>query len=123
MAIFNQQDLTSKYKENIYNISLDVSGWDTVTFQVLAPVASALYVYGAIQDNMPQGSLLAANNNYNPDNVTSWTAIQAVQLATGTSVTSITTAGLYKVPVNMPFMKVGGGGADVYGLWQNSAKI
>lgn len=123
MAVFNQQDLTQKYKQNVYSISLNVSGWDTVTFQVIAPVANPLYIYGAIQDNMPQGSLLTPNNNYDPDNVTNWTAVQAVQLATGSSLTSITTAGLYKVPVNMPFLKIGGGGANVYGLWQNNQKI
>lgn len=123
MAVFNQQDLTQKYKQNVYSISLNVSGWDTVTFQVIAPVANPLYIYGAIQDNMPQGSLLTPNNNYDPDNVTNWAAVQAVQLATGSSLTSITTAGLYKVPVNMPFLKIGGGGANVYGLWQNNQKI
>ena len=123
MSLFNYRDLTQKYKQNIYNISLNVSNWDTVTFQVIAPVAAALYIYGAIQDNMPQGSLLPSNENYNPDNITNWTAVQAVQLATGSAVTSITTAGLYSVPVNAPYMKIGGGGANVYGLWQNNLKI
>jgi hypothetical protein len=123
MSVFNQQDLTQKYKQNIYNIALDVSGWDTVTFQVVAPVAATLYIYGAIDDNMPQGSLLASNNNYKPSNVINWTPVQAVQLATGSAVTSITTAGVYSVPVNAPFLKIGGGGADVYGLWQNNLKI
>lgn len=123
MSVANSHDLTNKYKQNIYNIALDVSGWDTVTFQVLAPVASTLYIYGAIDDNMPQGSLLAANNNYNASNVVNWTGVQAVQLATGTAVSSITTAGLYSVPVNAPYMKIGGGGANVYGLWQHNIKI
>lgn len=123
MSVANSHDLTNKYKQNIYNIALDVSGWDTVTFQVLAPVASTLYIYGAIDDNMPQGSLLAANNNYNASNVVNWTGVQAVQLATGTAVSSITTAGLYSVPVNAPYLKIGGGGANVYGLWQHNIKI
>lgn len=123
MAVFNQQDLTQKYKQNVYSISLNVSGWDTATFQVIAPVANPLYVYSAIQDNMPQGSLLPPNSNYDADNVTNWAGVQAVQLATGTAVSSISTAGLYRVTINAPFLKIGGGGANVYGLWQNNQKV
>lgn len=123
MSVGYSHDLTNKYKQNIYNIALDVTGWDTVTFQVIAPVVGTLYLYGAIQDNMPQGSLLPSNNNYNPSNISNWTAVQGVALATGTAAATITTAGLYSVPVNAPYMKIGGGGANVYGLWQHNIKI
>jgi hypothetical protein len=123
MSVFNQKDLTQKYKQNVYNIALDVSGWDTVTFQVVAPVAAPLYIYATIDDNMPQGQLLSPNNNYKAANAANWSPVQAVQLATGSAVTSISTAGLYSVPVNAPYLKVGGGGANVYGLWQNNLKI
>lgn len=122
MSLGNSQDLTKRYKQNIYNISLNVTGWDTVTFQFIAPIAGTTYIYGAIDDNMPQGSLLAANNNYDPDNIRNWSAVQAVQLATGSAVSSVTAAGLYAVPVNAPYMKLGGGG-DIYGLWQFNSKI
>lgn len=122
MSLGKNIDLTKQYKQNIYNISLDVSGWDTVTFQFIAPVAGTTSIYGALDDNMPQGSLLAANNNYNPDNILNWSAVQAVNLATGSAVSSITAAGIYSVPVNTPYLKLGGGG-DVYGLWQFNSKI
>lgn len=123
MSIAFNNDLTQKYKQNIYNIALNVSGWDTVNLQVIAPVAATMYIYGALDDNMPQGSLLSANNNYNPDNVQRWSSVQAVNLATGSAVTSITDAGIYSVPVNFPYLKVGGGGANVYGLWQHNIKV
>lgn len=123
MSLTYNNDLTQKYKQGLYNISLNVSGWDTVAFQVIAPVAGTMYIYGAMDDNMPQGSLLAANNNYDPDNITRWSSVQAVNLATGSAVNTITDAGIYSVPVNFPYLKVCGGGANAYGLWQTNIKI
>jgi|SRR6185503_2015055 len=122
MSVGYNADLTKKYKQNIYNIALNVSGWDTVSFQVIAPVAGTTYIYGALDDNMPQGQLLSPNNNYDPDNIRNWSSVQAVNLATGSAVNSITAAGIYSVPVNFPYLKLGGGG-DIYGLWQFNSKI
>lgn len=122
MSIQRSQDLTKQYKENVYNIALDVSGWDTVTLQVLAPVAGNLYIYGTINDGMSQGSLYPSNN-YGADRALDWQAIQGVALATGTATSTISSAGLYAIPVNTPYIKVGGGGANVYGLYQSNSKI
>lgn len=123
MAVFNQQDLTDKYKQNVYSISLNVSGCDTVTFQAVAPVANPIYIYGTIDDGMPQGSLLASDNNYSAQLAINWTGVQAVNLATGAATSSISAAGLYAVPVNSSYLKLQGGGADVYRLLQLNNKI
>ena len=114
-------DLTRRYKQNIYNISLDVSGWDTVTFQVLAPVSGTLAIYGTLNDGMSQGSLYPSDN-YGADRARDWSAVQAVNLATGSAVSTISAAGLYSVPVNTTYLRLGGGG-DVYGLIQFNSKI
>jgi hypothetical protein len=116
MGLGRPQDLTTLYKSNVYNIALDVSGWDKVTFQVLAPVSGTLAVYGTINDGMSQGSLYPSDN-YGADRARDWTPIQATNLATGTAGTTISAAGLYSVPVNTPYVRLNGGG-DVYGLFQ-----
>lgn len=122
MGLQRSQELTRKYKQNIYHIELDVSGYDKVTFQVIAPLASAIYVYGTLNDGMSRGSLYPPNNNYNAKNALDWSLIQATNLATGSAVSSIASAGLYTVTVNTPYIKLGGGG-DVYGLWQSDMKV
>ena len=122
MGVSKTLDLTQQYKQNVYSIALDVSGWDTVNLQVLSPMVGTIYVYGTLNDGMSQGSLYATDN-YGADRARDWTAVEAVALATGTAATSITAAGIYSVPVNYPYLKVGGGGANVYGLFQNNIKI
>lgn len=115
------KDITLQYKQNVYHIELNVSGWDTCTLQVIGAVSGTLAIYGTINDGMSQGSLYPSNN-YGASRARDWSAIQAVNLATGSAVSTITAAGLYAVPVNTPYIKLGGGG-DVYGLWQFNSKI
>ncbi len=114
-------DLTQQYKQNIYNIALDVSGWDKVTIQAVGPVAGVTSVYGTLNDGMAQG-VLYSNNNYAADRATDWSAIQVVNLATGTAANTISAAGLYSVTINTPYIKLGGGG-DIYGLFQFNSKV
>lgn len=114
-------DLTQEYKQNIYNISLDVSGWDTVTFQVLAPVSGTITIYGTLNDGMSQGSLYPSEN-YGANRARDWSTVQAANLATGAAVNTISAAGLYAVPVNTTYLRLSGGG-DVYGLFQFMSKI
>lgn len=121
MSVNKTLDLTQQYKQNVYNIALNVSGWDTVNLQVLAPVASTMYIYGTLNDGMSNGSLYATDN-YGADRARDWSAVQAVNLATGSAVTTISAAGIYSVPINFPYLKVGGGG-DVYGLFQHNLKV
>lgn len=122
MSVGYTRDLTRQYKQNIYHIELEVSGWDTATFQVLAPVAATLYVYGSLNDGMAQGQLYPSGN-YGAGLALNWSSIQAVNLATGSAVSSISGAGVYSVTVNTPYIKLEGGGADVYGLFQFNSKV
>ncbi len=122
MGLAYSNNLTNEYKQNIYHIELNVSGWDTATFQVVAPVAATMYIYGTLDDGMPQGQLLPTGN-YGAELALNWSSIQAVNLATGAAVNTIAGAGIYSVPVNTKYIKLGGGGADVYGLLQFNSKI
>jgi len=122
MSIVNSQDLTTKYKQNVYHIELEVGGWDTVTIQAVAPVAAPIYVYGTLDNGMSLGQSIPAGN-YGAQLAINWTGVQAVNLATGSAVSSISAAGLYAVPVNSQFIKLQGGGADVYRLLQFNNKI
>jgi hypothetical protein len=71
---------------------------------------------------MPQGSLLPSGN-YGAQLAQNWSAVQAVNLATGSATGTISGAGIYSVPVNTRYLKLAGGGADVYGLIQFNAKL
>tara|TARA_R110000868_G_scaffold169953_4_gene405055 strand:+ start:414 stop:785 length:372 start_codon:yes stop_codon:yes gene_type:complete len=122
MSIRYTNDLTLEYKQNVYHIELDVSGWDTVTFQAVAPVASAIFIYGSLDNGMSTGQSIPAGN-YGAQLAINWTGVQAVNLATGSAVSSISAAGNYSVPVNTQFLKLQGGGADVYRLIQFNSKL
>jgi len=118
MALAKPLDLTQQYKQNIYSITLDMSGWDKTTFQVLAPVASTLFIYGSDNSGAVQGVTQG-----NAELATNFSTIQATKLSDGTAVTSVNAAGLYKVDVNAQFLRLQGGGANVYGLLFFHSKI
>lgn len=122
MAVGFSNDLTLQYKQNVYHIELEVSGWDKANFQVLAPVASPLYIYGSLDSGQPQGQSLPSGN-YGATLAQNWSAIQAVNLATGTATGTISGAGIYSVTVNTRYVKLAGGAADVYGLIQFNTKV
>ena len=118
MAIGRPLDLTNEYKANLYNIQLDMSGWDKTTIQVVTPVAGAIYVYGSNDPNALQGV-----RDGNAELAINFTGIQATNLATGTAVSSFNAAGNYKVDVNTRFLKIAGGGANVYRMIAFHSKI
>lgn len=118
MSLGKPLDLTQQYKQNIYSITLDMSGWDKTTFQVLAPVAGTFFVYGSNNSGAVQGVTQG-----NAELATNFSTIQATKLSDGTAVTSVNAAGLYKVDVNAQFLRLQGGGANVYGLLFFHSKI
>ena len=118
MSLGKPLDYTQQYKQNIYSITLDMSGWDKTTFQVLAPVASTLFIYGSDNSGAVQGVTQG-----NAELATNFSTIQATKLSDGTAVTSVNAAGLYKVDVNAQFLRLQGGGANVYGLLFFHSKI
>lgn len=122
MGLGYSNDLTLKYKQNVYHIELEVSGWDTVNIQAVAPVAAPIFIYGSLDDGMPQGSLLP-DGNYGAQLAINWSPIQGVNLASGSAVSSITDASIISIPVNTRYLRLGGGGADVYRLLQFNGKL
>lgn len=118
MAIGFPRDLTRDYKNGIYNIQLDMSGWDKATIQVVAPVAAPIYVYGSNDGNALQGV-----REGNAELAINFSAVQVTNLATGVAANSFSTAGNYKIDINARFLKIAGGGADVYRMLLFNSKI
>lgn len=105
MALAQNHNLTDKYKlDNVYSIALDVSGWDKITFQAIGAVTAAVYIYGT-----NNGGDLTGIRDGNAELATDWSNIQAVNLATGSAVSSFSAAGLYRATVDAQYMKVSGG--------------
>lgn len=106
---------------SVYNITLDVSGWDKTTIHVVAPISGTLVVYGSCDAGAgatTQGNAsLAANFNL----------VQATNLATGAAVNTIAAAGTYKVDNNNQFLRLQGAvaaaGTSVYKLFLFNQKI
>lgn len=117
MALNYQFDATNDYKSNIYSITLDMSGWEKTTINVVAPIAAPITVYGSNNGGAAQGI-----TDGNAELAIGFTAIQATNIATATAGTTISTAGNYTVPINARFLRLQGGGANVYKIVFNHWK-
>jgi len=121
MALNYQSKNYASDINSVYKITLDMSGWDKTTIQVQAPLAGRLYVYGTNDGGRTDYSMANAQlaQNFQP--------IQAVDLATGSAVSSIIAAGTYKVDINNQYLRLqgspAGAGTSVYGLTFNHSKI
>lgn len=114
------EDFANQFN-SLYNITLDMSGWDKATLQVTSPMGGAL----AIQ----------ASNNANGNDLTdgdaslaiNFSSVQVKNLQTGSSVNYIYGAGLYEYDVNARFLRVQGqpaaAGTSVYNLIIFNSKI
>lgn len=118
MALGHPLDVTTKYKQNIYSITLDVSGWDKVCVHAIAPLAAPISVYGSND----AGAITGVTQG-NAELAINFSLVQATPLSTGTAATTIASAGLYTVPVNAQFLRLQGGGADVYKLLVFESKV
>lgn len=92
---------------SLYNITLDVSGWDKIAIQVVAPFSGGISIYntndsGAIQGVTQGNAQLATNFNL----------AQVTNNATAAASTSISAAGNYSYTVNAQFLKIQGVPAD-----------
>lgn len=109
---------------SVYKITLDMSGWDRTTVQVVPYIYGAIYVYGSNDPNAVQGVQMG-----NAELAINFTPVQATNLATGTAVNAITAAGNYKVDVNTRFLRFQGNpitGAtitNVYKILFNHSKV
>jgi hypothetical protein len=105
MAISRYVDLTYNYKvNNLYSVNVDLAGWDRTTIHVEPPIQGTIYVYGSNDAGDVQGI-----TEGNAKLATSFSPIQAVNLATGGLVSSIVSAGVYKVDANARFLQISGG--------------
>jgi len=106
---------------SVYQVNIDVSGWERTTIQVIPPVTGSFYIYGSSYDGNSVQML-----DGNASLATSFTPLQATNLSTGTAVSVISSAGNYKVDVNTKFIRLqgspAGAGSAVYGLLFNHTK-
>lgn len=91
-------ELNSQYK-----ITLDMSGYDKSTIQIVAPIAGVIYVYSSNDGNfvngVQQGNAKLAIN---------FTPTEVTNLATHAVVNTISAAGLYKYDVNAQYLRLQG---------------
>ena len=117
MGLQRNFDYTLQYKQNVYSITIDVSGWDKANVHAVAPIAAPIYVYGSNNSGAVQGVTYG-----NAELAIDFYPVQATNLATGGATTSISAEGVYSVPVNNQFIRLQGGGADVYSLFISTTK-
>ena len=106
---------------SLYKITVDLSGWDKATIQVITLNAGSL----AIQASNDSGA--NASTQGNATLATNFSSVQAKNLQTGTSVNYIYGAGLYEYDVNAQFLRLQGNpaaaGTNVYKLLIFNQKI
>lgn len=97
-------DVTTDFNAN-NGVKLQLDEWEIATFQFVGP-SGTINITGTNDANaitgVTDGSAVSSIN---------YTAIPATNLATGSSVTSVSTAGLYKITVPCKFIQFGGASA------------
>jgi hypothetical protein len=116
MAIGRPNDITQQYKQNVYNIQLDISGWDRVTIGLVNP-AAAINVYGSNDAGAVQGT-----TDGNATLATNFTPLQVTNLATGAASTNMAASGNYKFEANARFVRLAGLDAEKI-IIQNTKNI
>lgn len=121
MAIGKNLGDFSQQFNSLYNVTLDMSGWDKATIQTTGAVLGTLNL---------SGSNDGGDNAYSDGNAQlaiNFTPIQATNLATGTKVNAIYGAGLFEVDVNAQYLRIQGSpasaGTNVYRLMIFNSKI
>lgn len=114
-------DYASEYN-SIYKITLDLSGWDKCTVQVVAPFGGVMNV----QSSNDSGAVLAVTQG-NAELAQNFVPVQVKNLLTGTSSPYIYGAGMYEYDVNAQFLRLQGSpaaaGTNVYKLLLFNSKI
>lgn len=91
---------------SVYKVTLDMSGWDKATVQVVGPMGGRINLLGSNdggQTNYASGNASLAIN---------FTPIQATDLSTGTTVNAIYGAGMFAVTVNAQYLRLQGSPAS-----------
>lgn len=83
---------------------LDIGQWRTVSVQIIGGGGTR-----SILGSNDAGAVTGSTDG-GPGDATNFSAVQAVKLSDGTSVTSITDAGIYRIdPVGFRFLQIGDG--------------
>jgi len=110
------------YFNSVYNITLDMSGWDKTTINVVAPLLGTIHVYGT-----NDGGAVLGQTDGNAQLAINFNPVQVTNLATGTATNSISAAGDYKYEVNAQYLRLQGNPAgtptNVYKLLLFHSKI
>lgn len=97
-------DVTTEFNAN-NGVKLDLSLWESATFNFVTPTGTINITgtddAGAIE-GVTDGNALTSTN---------YTTIQAINLASGTAVTSVAASGNYKVTIGPKFIQFGGASA------------
>lgn len=122
MALGRPLDDQSSKFNSIYKITLDMSGWDKTTIQVVAPISGAIIVYASNDANAIQGVQMG-----NAELAINFNQVQVTNLATATASTTISAEGNYSVPINAQFLRLqgapAGAGTSVYKLLLFNSKV
>lgn len=101
MISYSSPDLASKFNAN-YFIIIEAEMWQSITFQFTSAVVGTVNITGTNDAGAIDGV-----SEGNEKSATNFTAIQATNLGSGTAVTAVTTAGLYKITVGSRFIRIG----------------
>lgn len=102
-------DLTADFNAN-NKIVLDVGMWQNCTINISGTISGTVDILGTDDPGAVSGV-----SDGNVVSATNFTAVQAINLATGAAVTTITVAGNYKITIGTRFIKVGGPSAATTG--------
>jgi hypothetical protein len=97
-------DVTADFNAN-NGVKLCLSEWETATFQFVTPTGT-ISITGSNDGNEITGST-------NPNALASinYTTILATNLATGTTTSSVSVSGLYKITIPCQYIQFGGASA------------
>lgn len=112
----------SQQFNSVYNVTLDLSGWDKTAIQVVAPFSGQIAVLATNDSGAIQGVTQG-----NAELATNFVHSQVKDLTTLTSNGYIYGEGLYEYTVNARFLKLqgipSGAGSSVYKLLFFNSKI
>ncbi len=105
---------------SLYKITIDTSGWDKTIVQMVTLAGSAL-IYGTLDSGSN------ASTQGNASLAINFTPIQAVDLSSGTAVSTLATGKLYRVTDDQQFLRIQGvpaqAGTSVYKLLIFNQKV
>lgn len=107
---------------SLYNVTLDLSGWDKTAIQIVAPIGGAVLVYASNDSGAGVGS-----DSGNAQLATNFYPAEVTNLATHAVTNSISGAGNYRYDVNAQYLRLQGSpasaGTNVYKLLLFNSKI